>query len=313
MALLGSPMTRDHFPSSLEANLRKSFYITLIKNGERFKFIEKIYNVESSRIKNERHAVNAGFGTYETRDEGGAITYDAGQEAWNANYVHREFCLGTRVTRVAVEDDLHGVVHEMMKTSGGELAEVAFYTQQRDAMDLFNTKLTSGTVYTAGGTNYALLSTTHFRVDGSTWSNRPAADMDLSIEALEFAVAHWDQNMVTQRGQKTMTSPELLMTGSNDWALSRRLLKSVGRPQSADNDPNVINDILKDQFANKLMTNDGRWLLFGPKEDRGLTFYNRVKPDVERVADDSNLNMQVIGRYRASWGATHVSQIWGSP
>lgn len=314
MALLGSPMARDHFPSSLEANLRKSFFDTLVDRQRRMNFIGKIYNVETSRIKIERHAVNAGYGTYEAKDEGGPVTYDAAQEAWNASYTHRTFALGVRVTREAVEDDLHGTVKHLMRENGGDLAAVAHYTKERDAMDLFNSTLTSGTVYTAGGTAYALLSTTHFRVDGGTWTNRPAADMDLSIEALEFAVNHWYQNQVTQRGQKVMTAPETLMTGTVDWALARRLIETTrGRPQSADNDNNVIQDILKDTFAHPLLTNDGRWLLFGNKADTGLTYYERVRPNVERLADDSNTNMVILGRYRASWGATNVSSIWGSP
>jgi hypothetical protein len=313
MPLYGPPTSRDHYPSALEANLRKAFLDNYSDIGRRIHYYTRIYNVETSRIKNERHAVYAGYGTYETKEEGGPIIWDSGQEAWNANYVHRTFTLGAEFTREAVEDDLHGVIKWLMK-SGGGLAYTAAYTKERDAMNLFNTLATSGTVYTAGGTAYSLLSTTHYRIDGGTWSNRPAADMDLSIEALEFAVSHWYQNQRNQRGQLVMTAPATLLTGTGDWALARRLIETTrGRPQSADNDKNVIQDIVKDTFAHPLLTNDGRWFLFGDKEDTGLTYYERVKPDVERWPDGDTGNMRMVGRYRSSWGATHVYGIWGSP
>lgn len=312
MPLYGPPTSRDHYPSALEANLRKAFLDNYSLIGEKYKYYTRLYNVETSKIKTERHAVYAGYGTYETKEEGGPIIWDSGQEAWNAAYTHRTFTLGAEFTREAVEDDLHGVVKWLMKTGGG-LAKTAVYTKERDAMNLFNTLATSGTVYTAGGTTYSLLSTSHFRVDGGTWSNRPAADMDLSIEALEFAFAHWHLNQKNQRGQIVMSSPATLLTGMGDWALAERLITSLGRPQSADNDPNVIKGKIKDNIAHPMLTNDGRWFLIGDKDETGLTYYERVKPDVERWPDGDTGNMRMVGRYRASWGATHPYAVWGSP
>lgn len=313
MALIGAPTTRDHYPSALELNLRKAFLDTMSAIGRRLKYYPRLYNVENSDIKIERHAVYAGYDTYTSKEEGGNVSFDSGQEAWNASYTHRTFALGTRVTQEAVEDDKHGVVKWLMREQGGGLAQVAQYTKERDAMNLFNSLLTSGTVYTAGGTAYSLLSTTHFRVDGGTWSNRPSSDMDLSIEALEFAVGHWYVNQKNQRGQLLMSAPELLMTGAADWALAKRLIQTTrARPQSADNDDNVIQEVLKDTLMHPLLTNDGRWLLFASKSELGTTYYERVRPDVVRWPDDANGNMVMVGRYRESHGATHVSGIWGS-
>lgn len=310
MALQGYPTTRDSIPSALEANLRKYFLERLSKISG---FYEQIYNVDTSDIKVERQAVYAGLGTFAQKAEGDAVAWDSGQEAWNQSYTHNGFALGVQVTREAIDDDLHGVIRQMT-ARGGDLAAVASYTKERDALNLFNTLLTSGTVYTAGGSNYSLLSTSHYRTDGGTWSNRPTVAMDLSIEALEFMIGHWLVNQLNQRGQIVGTYPERLMVGAGDVMLAQRLIRSTGLPTTNNNDPNVVRDHLKDVLTHPLLTNDGRWLGFGPKEETGLQYYERKKPNVERWPDDGNTgNFKFVCLYRESHGATHVSNIWGSP
>lgn len=309
MALLGAPTTRAHYPAAAEMNLRKA-YLDFLNGLE--KFYPKYYNVHGSNIKIERDAVYAGVGTYQPLAEGEAPTYDSGQEAWTKSYTHVGRGLGIQVTKVAMQDDPHGVVRSMSR-QGGNIADMAGYTMERDSLDLFNTYLTSGTVYTAGGTGYSLLSTTHYRVDGSTWSNRPTNAMDLSIEALEYMLSHWMVNQVNQRGQVLMTTPRMLLVGANDGPLAERLLGTSSRPTSADNDINIIRRRNLELVVHPLLTNDGRWLAFGPKEKTGLNYFERWGPNVERWPDGDNGNLRLVGWYRESHGATHVSNVWGSP
>lgn len=311
MPVIGAPTTRNHIPNLLEANLRKA-YLDTTQRLTRKSYYRQVFNMHTTDIKIERDAVVAGYGLYTQKAEGSAPDYDSGQEAWTKTYTPVTFCLGVQVTKEALEDDLHGVVKHLT-SMGGPLAQVAEYTKENTAVDLFNTTLTSGTVYTADSTNYALLSTSHFLVTGGTWSNRPANDLDLSIEALEFAYSHWVANQVNQRGQKLMTGPKTLMIGPADWALARRLVGTRGRrPQSADNDINAVDDLDLSDLMHPLLTNDGRWLLFAPKEDHMMNYFDRVKPNVERWPDADNGNLRYVGRYRAISGATGVSGVWGS-
>ena len=311
MALLGAATTRAHIPNLLERNLRK-YFLQSQQRFEKTNLYPRLYTVESSDIKIERHAVVAGYGTYVSKPEGDIPTYDSGQEAWSKSYTHNEYALGAEFTKTSLEDDLHGVLKKLAKV-GGALESVARYTKERDAMDLFNTYYTSGTVYTAGGSNYSLLSNSQFLVTGSTWDNY-LGSVDLSVEALEFAIAHWMVNQVNQRGQVMMTRPSLLLVGANDWAIARRILGTRGRrPQSADNDINALNDYDIEDLPHQLLTNDGRWTLLAPSDpDYGLTYYERVKPNVERWSNAENGNIRMVGRYRESHGATHVSGVLGA-
>lgn len=312
MAIAGSPVTRQHFVDATEANMQKGF---VLGAPDVPGYHARIYVVENAQYRIERQVVFSGFDTYQSKTEGAVVQQDSFDQAWRMNYEIATRGLGVKVTWEANMDDPHGIVAAMTRV-GGELRQVADYTIERDAMDLFNTYMTSGATgrtYTADSTNYGLLSTTHFRNDGGTWSNRPDSHIDLSIENLEFAISHWIANQVNQRGQKTMTAPECLLVGPSDIPLARRLLKSYGRPQSNVNDPNVVGDWLKEVIGHPLLTNDRRWFMLGPQAKRGLRWFWRMKPQVVRWLDkDEAGNAVFAGLYREQHGLTFANELWGS-
>lgn len=311
MAVLGAPTTRDHIPAAIEANLRRAY---LPKMGQPMVY-QWLYNVENLDQKTARSAVYHGLGTFPTKAEGGALTFDSGGEAWTTLRTAIGFGLGIQVTREAIKDDLHGVVKAITR-QGQVLADVARYTKERDAMNVVNTYLTSGAAqytFVAGGSAYGVLSTAHFMMTGSTWANRPSSDVDISYEALELCVTHWHANQVNQRGQLLLTNPERLMIGISDEMLLRRILRSVNIPESANNDPNVVKDVFRDYKVAPLMTNDGRWLALGPKEETGFRYYEREMPSVERWADNSESgDPRWACLYREVHGYDHPENTWGS-
>ena len=311
MPLIGAPTSRAHIPAALEANLRKGFVETYRLVSDKLRY-RKLYTVMGSDQKIERFAVYAGYGTFESTTEGAAPTYDSGQEAWTKALTANQFMLGAEVTMVAMEDDLHGIIHQTLRGQGQALMEVARYTMERDAMDLFNSYLTSGTAYTAGGSNYSLLSTTHFRADGGTWSNKPAGSMDFSIEGLEYGITHWIANQKNQRGQLLSDMPSTLLVGANDAMLAQRVVKSMKFPGSADNDPNPAGDLINEIIVHPLLTNDGRWLLLAPKDVRRMPYIERIKPNVKRWADGENGNLRWVARYREDHGVVDPVGTWGS-
>jgi len=301
MALLGGTVTRSHFANALEANLRKG-YVEEYKILSARALYPRIYNLLDSDGKIERFTVNAGLGTFPTKPENDAFDYDAPQEAWTQNLTNVEYALGVSVSMTAMEDDMHGLIKKSLRQNGGALMKVAMYTKERDAMTLFNSTLTSGTAYTAGGTNYSVLATNHFRVDGGTWSNKFASSTDLSIEALEAAIQHWMANQKNQRGQISMVMPTTLMVAPGNVMLARRIVNSVKLPQSADNDPNPAGSMIDEIIEHPLLTNDGRWLLFAPKDERRLPYIERVRPNVFRQPDGDNGASRWVGRYRCVSG-----------
>lgn len=242
----------------------------------------------------------AGLGQFFPKSEGAPAQMDAGAEAWKRQYVHNTYALQTRITMEAMEDELYGVFPEF----GKELARAAVYTQEVNAVDVFN-QATTLTQYTAGGTNFPLLSTVHFRADGGTWSNQLASGADLSIESLEALLNQWSSGMVDQRGRKLAIMPKRLVVGTSDRFNALRIVNSVQRPFTADNDVNTIKALGLEVIVLTHMTDDGRWFLLADIEETGLMWWNRRPISLQRETDgNATGNLVLMASYRESHGAS---------
>ena len=305
MAIMSSPMSRANIPTLLERGIRKVYIDAYDLVDSQY---EELYNITGSVKRQERDVITAGLGTFQLKTEGNAPFLDAGQEAWSKQFVHNTFALGTEITEEGMEDDLY----DYYLSIGRELGKAAAYTRQVEAMDLFNNL--SATVYTADGTNFPLLSTAHFRVDGGTWANRFTNPTDLTIESLEAGLTLWRTEQKDQRGRRLTIRPTVLLVGSSDQWIAWRITESVLRPGGNDNDPNVVKTKANlTVIVSDFMADDGRWFLLAPKEQTGLIYFDRAPTEMRRRDDSRTGNLLMIGRYRESHGASHVWGVFGSP
>lgn len=305
MPVIGAPLTRASIPDYLELGVRKAIFDQWDKMPSKY---EQIYNMGRAEKKTITDVIGAGLGVMPLHTEGQQVTFDAMQEAWKRAYNVLDYALGIEVTRNARKDDLYGFVEQ----GGKELGRTAKYTKNVEAMSLLNNL--SDTLYTAGGSNYTLLMTTHFRVDGGTWSNRPTNPVDLSLESLEAALIQFRTGMLDQRGRKFDITPKKLCVGPSDLFVAHRLVESQQRPFSNNNDPNII----KTEYDLSVlvldhMTDDSRWFLMADKEETGLNYFDREDLSVERGDDPRTGNMLMTAWWRAAWGASHVTGVWGTP
>jgi phage major head subunit gpT-like protein len=304
MALIAAPITRSNAEHLLEEGVRDIFFN---EYEYRMKQYPEIYTIKPSKKKTESDVVMAGAGQFVQKTEGNAPTFDSIQEAWRKQFTHNTWALALEITEEAREDDLYDVYTKL----AGELGVSAAYTQDVQAMDLFNSL--SATVYTAGGSNYTLLSTSHFRADGGTWSNRPTVAADLSIESLEALLVQWRTSMVDQRGRKIAPRPRVLMVGPSDVHIANRIVNSMQRPFTADNDVNTIRDYDLKVVVMDHLTDDGRWFLLADKKDTGLVWNQRAALSMRKRDDPRTGNLMFIARYRESHGTPHVTGAMGSP
>jgi hypothetical protein len=305
MPISGGTTTRANLGALMERGVRKVVFDQWDRYPNKY---EQIYNMLRADKKTITDAVMTGFGVMPQKTEGAQITYDSLQQAWTRAYNIRTYAMGFEVTKEAMQDDLYGYVVQ----AGKEMGRTAKYTKNVEAWSTFNNL--SDTIYTADGTNYTLLSTTHYRKDGGTWSNRPTNPVDLTIESLEAALTQFTTGMLDQRGRKFDIPPQWLLVGATDEFVGCRLLKSDQRPFSNNNDPNTIRTERNLTLMRaEHMTDDTRWFLVGDKADTGLNYFDRMDLAVERNDDPRTGNMLLSAWWRADWGATHVTAIWGSP
>lgn len=305
--LLGAPNTRSHFPESLEKGIRKFFLkdLPIYDTGH----LEQIFNVVGSEKKTESDVVHAELGQAFPKSENGDLTYDATQEWYKKQVTHTTFCLVTEFTEESLEDNLY---HALLPDAARCLAKAMGYTRQVQAFSKFN-DLTE-TIFSVGGTDYQLLETAFPTLTASTWANRPTNATAFSQAALEERLSAWSIDMITPRGLKmSYMRPETLMVGPSNQMLAKRVVNSTQRSGSGDNDINPVTDYNLKIMVNPHMTDDGRWFIIAPKTQTALTYFDRVRANVQRYDTGVAGNMRIRARMRISHHIPHPYGVFGSP
>src|SRR5512137_2899691 len=97
-------ISRAQLLKELLPGLNALFGLEYARYGEQHK---EIYEIESSERSFEEETKLSGFAAAAVKNEGSAIQYEAGQEAWTARYNHETIALGFSLTEEAVEDNLY--------------------------------------------------------------------------------------------------------------------------------------------------------------------------------------------------------------
>ncbi len=304
MPIPASPLSRANLSRTLERGLRTVVFQAYENRVHEW---EQIYNRLGSEKAAETDVTFAGLGLLGLKAEGQSADLDSGTESYPRVYTHLTYALRYMITREAREDDLYGPVMRM----GSELGNAAVYTQEIQAMGPFNNS--AATQYTAGGTGYPLLSTTHFRQDDGTWSNKLSSGADLSNESLDTLLTQVRTGTLDHRGHKKMIRPKYLMVGPSDQRLAQRIIRSSQIQGSNDNDVNPFKDDQLEVITMTHMTDDGRWYLVADKGDTTLNWFDRRKISSDQDSDPAGTqNVWHMVSYRASNGITAAQGIWGS-
>lgn len=304
MAIPSPPVTRQQMQALLERGLRA---VVFQKYRERTGEWQPIYNIDGSVKATETDAVMAGLYGMSVFGEGDTPTFDSMTQAYTKVYTHLQWGVGYKITRIAMEDDLYGWTDKL----GSELARAARYTEDLQAMSPFNNP--TATQYTAGGSNFPLVSATQYRQDDLTWSNILASGADFSVEALEAALMQWHGQMVDLRGRKLNIQPKYVLHPVSTQIDVLRVLNSLYRPNSDLNDVNVIRNWNLEPLCSSHLTDDGRWYLIGAPADTTLQWWNRRNFTLDRETDSTGTQNEIyVASRRFSLGITAPHGIFGS-
>jgi hypothetical protein len=267
----------------------------------------EIFQRQTSKRSFEEEQKISMFGLAAVKNEGAGITYDTAQEAFTARYTHTTYALGFAITEEAIEDNLYIPVAGRYTRA---LARSMAHTQEIVAASILNNGFTSG----LGGDGVVLFSTAHPLVNGGTNSNRPTTGVDLNETALDAAriqIAKW----VDERGLLIQAQPtKMIIPVEYAWT-AERLLKTVLRPGTSNND---INSIVSTSFlpggyvVNNRLTDPNAWFLKTDVPD-GLKMFERVPVKFSDDGDWETGNMRYKARMRFSVGWSDPLGIWGSP
>ena len=265
-----------------------------------------IFEDESSDRSFEEETKLSGFGAAPVKDEGSAIAYDNGQEAWTARYAHETIAMGFSLTEEAVEDNLYGSLSSRYTKA---LARAMAYTKQVKGAAILNGGF-AGATY---GDGEVLFSAAHPLVSGGVNSNLLATPSDLSETSLEAAVIQigaWTD----ERGLLIASRPKKLVIPSALQFVATRILETELRVSTADNDINAIrtNGAIPEGYGiNHYLTEPARWFLTTDVPN-GLKHFTRTAMSTSMDGDFDTGNARYKARERYSFGVSDPLGIVGS-
>ena len=298
-------MSRAQLLKELLPGLNALFGMEYERYGEEHK---EIYETETSERSFEEETKLAGFSAAPVKNEGSAIQYDNGQEAWTARYTHETIAMGFSVTEEAMEDNLYDSLSSRYTKA---LARAMAYTKQVKAAYVLNNAFTGGPTY---GDGVVLCSTAHPLVSGGTNSNRPTTGTDLNETSLENAViqiAGWTD----ERGLLIAAKPKKLIVPPSLMFVATRLLETELRVGTNDNDINALKNngsIPEGYRVNHFLTDTNAWFLITDVPN-GLKHFVRTPLSTSMDGDFDTGNVRYKARERYSFGVSDPLGIFGSP
>lgn len=268
---------------------------------------KEIYETENSERSFEEEVKLSGFAAAPVKNEGAAISYDNGQEAWTARYTHETIAYGFSITEEAMEDNLYDSLSARYTKA---LARSMSYTKQIKAAFQLNNGFTS---YQSGD-GVTLFNTQHPLVSGGFNGNRPITPVDLNETSLEAAViqiaAYTDERglLIAARPRKLIVPPALMFVAT-------RLLETELRTGTTDNDINAVKSngsIPEGYTVNHFLTDPNAWFLCTDVPN-GMKHFVRSPLTTSMDGDFDTGNARYKARERYSFGVSDPLGIYGSP
>jgi len=297
-------ISRAQLLKELLPGLNALFGLEYARYGEEHK---EIYETETSERSFEEETKLSGFSAAPVKNEGSAIRYDNGQEAWTARYNHETIALGFSLTEEAIEDNLYDSLSARYTKA---LARAMSYTKQVKAAAVLNNGFSA--TY-PGGDGVALFSTQHPLVSGGTNSNTPATQADLNETSLENAViqiAAWTD----ERDLLIAAKPRKLIVPSALQFVATRLLETSLRVGTNDNDINALKNngsIPEGYTINHFLTDTNGWYLTTDVPN-GMKHFVRLPLSNSMDGDFDTGNVRYKSRERYSFGWSDPLGMFGS-
>lgn len=298
-------INRAQLARHLEPGLNVIFGDEYKKYGDQW---ADIFESDTSNRAFEEDQLVSGFGLAAEKPEGTAVTFDDASEQWTSRYDMVTYGLAFLITEEAIEDNQYG---SLSKRYTKALARSMAISKETRGANVLNNGFSAD--YT-GGDGKALFATDHPLANGGTLSNEPATPADLSETALEDAciqIAGWTDD----RGLLIQALPEKLVVPRQLAFTVERIMQSVGRVGTGDNDINALkskNAIPGGYTVNHYLTDPKAYFI---KTDvpNGMRHFQRKKltQKMEEVFDTGSLKYKATERDAFGW--SDPRGMWGSP
>jgi hypothetical protein len=268
---------------------------------------KEIFDTESSDRAFEEEVMLGGFANAAVKPEGQGIVYDDAQETYTARYTNETVALAFALTEEAVEDNLYDKLSTRYTKA---LARSMANTKQVKAANILNNAFAATN---PGGDGVPLNSAAHPTLSANqTNTLAVAADLnETSLEQMLIDIA----GMQDERGMRIALRGMKMIIPVNLQFIAERLMKSAGRPGTADNDINATKNmgmVPEGYVVNNFLTDTDAWWI---KTDapNGLKHFTRAPIRTAMEGDFDTGNVRYKARERYSYGWSDWRGIFGTP
>ena len=268
----------------------------------------QIFDIENSDRAFEEEVMLSGFAQAQVKPEGSGVAFDNAQETYTARYSHETIALAFAITEEAIEDNLYDQLSSRYTKA---LARSMANTKQVKAVNPLVNGLPSGSF--TSGDGVSLFNSSHPTIAGTT-SNTLATAADLNETSLEQSLidiaALTDERglKIAARGVKMIIPSELQFT-------AERLMKSVGRTGTADNDINAVVSmgmVPQGYRVNNFLTDTDAFYIITDVPN-GMKYFERSPIKTAMEGDFDTGNVRYKARERYSFGVSDFRGIFASP
>lgn len=295
-------ITTGSHPKSLWPGVRKNYGDAYDSYGRQY--VNQFDTLKSDQAYEET-TTQSNFGLFSVKPEGGEIAYDSAKQGFLTRATHVVYALGFIITREAIED---GKWKRLVPDLSRALALSQQETREVVAANLYNRAFNSSYTF---GDGVEMLSTAHLNISGGTYSNKLTVDADLSEASLEQACIDI-MKLKNDRSLNIRIMPESLHIAPDNVFEATRILDSVGRSGTADNDVNALNLMgkFKNVHVNQHFTDADAWFIRNNLP--GMVYYERRADEMRDDNDFPTENARFKGTSRYSVICEDPRSIFGS-
>ena len=294
-------ITRSAHPDALWPGVKDWFGLSYTEEPAEW---SRFFETQSSDKFQEIVVEATTFGLAPIKAEGAPIQYDSDQEGYKSTFTHTVFALGYIVTMEELADGQYKII-SMRRASN--LARSMRWTTEIVHANVLNNGFDTG--YPIGD-GAALFSASHPTLSGN--QSNLLTPADLSETSVEDATKRvW--RLTNNRGDYIGGGIKRLLISPEDAFNATRILNSVLRPGTGNNDINALNamGIVPDVAVDKYFTDTDAWFVQTTVQE-GLISMWRNKPNLEQDNDFDTKNARASSYMRFACGVGDWRGIFGN-
>lgn len=272
--------------------------------GEHSLELNDTFDTETSEKKYEEDVQLVGTGLMPQKAESAPVTYDSIRQGYTQRYTHVTYAMGIVFSYEMLMDKQYDLGLKRARYLGFSARQ----TQETVAANVLNRAFTSAYAFADGK---ELCATDHPNISGGTFRNELETAADLSHASLEQALIDID-DFEDDRGLKIAVRGTRLIVPTALRFTAQRILESSQQSGTADNDKNVLMDMLS-LHVNHYLTDADAWFVKTNAPDGMKRFVREAVGSPVRENDFDTRNIKYACFFRESYGCTDVRGIYGSP